>query len=117
MGLVRNKILGIEDREKERTPICVLVEEPGKEQDFFDKTLDLSEDGIFVVTENPKPKGQEITLRFALPGSTPFTVGGKVARVTKKGKLFGVKTHSGMGIRFTSIDSQCRKLIKQFVGT
>ena len=115
MGLLKNKILGIDARKKERAPICVLVEQPGQAQEYFDKSIDVSENGIFVETESPKAKGTEVTVRFALPGSPVITANGRVARVKKK-SLLAPSTTAGMGIEFLELDEQTRSVLRKFTG-
>lgn len=118
MGFLRNKILKINSRRKDRTSICVLVEEPGKNQEYFDKTVDLSENGIFIETEEPRRRGEQVTLSFALPGTQPITVTGRVAHVVKgRGRLTPARQPNGMGIEFTQVDSRSRKLIQDFVNS
>ena len=113
-GFFRNKFLRSNPRRKERAAICVLVEEPGKEQDFFDKTQNISENGIFVETKNPQKKGEDITIRFALPGSQVITAMARVSRVAKKRKFFSPNVTPGMGLEFTHIDPKSRELIRNF---
>ena len=119
MGLIRTKLLGIESRRKNRTPICVLVEEPGRNQEYFDKSIDLSEEGMFVQTETPHQKGEEVTLRFALPGCPVITATGKVARVKDTSKVFSFSSEAptGMGISFTKRDPESRKILAKFVNS
>lgn len=115
MGILKNKILGIDSRKKKRTTVCVLVEDTEKKQEYFDKTADISEEGVFVKTDQPKDRGKNITLRFALPGQMPMIVQGQVARVTKKWRLIPGRETSGMGIRFLQLAPEERKIIQEFI--
>ena len=105
MGLISNKIFGKEHRRQKREPLCVLVEDAGRIQEYFDKSFDISNHGIFIQTEHPRQKGTLLKLRFALPGRPPLTVKGRVAHVKKK----------GMGIEFTQMDPVVEKIIADFI--
>ena len=114
MKILKKKKNLTNNRKKNRFSVCVLVEEPGKKQEFFDKSLNISESGIFIETDNPKEKGQDLTLRFALPGTQVITVTGKVSRVKKKNRILPSKSPPGMGIEFTVLDPKTRKVLKEF---
>ena len=107
--------LAKEARRKRRTPICVLIEQDGKDLAYFDKSKDLSEDGMFVETETPAKVGETLQLRFALPGSVPFTLGAQVTRVVPKRKFLFKSKQPGMGLRFVEIGEAVRQTIEAFV--
>src|SRR5262245_36460847 len=115
MGFLMNKILGVDSRRKDRTPICVLVEQPGFKQDYLDKTLDISESGMFIETDTPMELGEEVIFKFALPGRPPITVRGRVKRVNKRNGFLSPQKPEGMGIEFTTLDSLSTSILREFV--
>ena len=62
-------------------------------------TLNVSNGGLFLETENPLPIDSEVTLRMRLPGETePMEIQGCVVWSNPKGKINDFP--SGMGIQF-----------------
>ena len=115
MRYLLNKILRVESRHKKRIPICILVDEPGCQKAYLDKSLDISETGMFLKTHDLKQKGANLNVQFALPGRPPITVGARVARVSVgKDGLFS-REPEGMGLEFIQIDGRSSQILRDFV--
>lgn len=85
--------------------------------DTFDDFLseyagDISEGGIFIETDEPRPVGTMIYLQFALRDGTQLIEGlGRVVRVSPPGS-----PQPGMGVEFENLDRQSQDLITDHVG-
>jgi uncharacterized protein (TIGR02266 family) len=80
---------------------------------------DISQGGIFIPTNDPKPVGIYITLPLVQPDSgEELEIMGKVERVvTEKEAQEQKQKHlvPGMGIKFINLDSAQRQALKQFL--
>lgn len=81
---------------------------------LFSRSSNLSELGIFLVTDAPAPVGTELDLSFRSPG------GGEAIRV--RGQVMWIDPGTsggepGMGIRFVSPDDETRARIKALIRT
>jgi Tfp pilus assembly protein PilZ len=66
-----------------------------KDQTFKECIKDISNGGVFIETQIPFSKGQEIRLNFQLPnGSKPLEVIGKIVRSNSQGVGVKFKRHS-----------------------
>lgn len=70
-------------------------------------TRDISTGGVFVETENPPPKGTEVTLRFKLAPESPILEARAAVAYSMPGE--------GMGLRFLDPPAELRRLIATFV--
>ena len=76
-------------------------------------TLNVSNGGLFLETEDPLPIDSEVTLRMRLPGETePMEIQGYVVWSNPKGKNNAFP--SGMGIQFIGMNSEQRMKIDVF---
>lgn len=76
-------------------------------------TLNVSNGGLFLKTENPLPINSVVTLRMKLPGETePMEIQGCVVWSNPKGKDNAFP--SGMGIQFIGMNSERRIKIDVF---
>ena len=76
-------------------------------------TLNVSNGGLFLETEDPLPIDSEVTLRMRLPGETePMEIQGCVVWSNPKGKNNAFP--SGMGIQFIGMNSEQRMKIDVF---
>ena len=100
-----------ERRKKPRIPLRVKVEYRSVGGFVSDWTDNISEGGLFVLTENPLPVGSQVRLVFSLPG-LPFLLDlrGKVRWVTAP---YGFR--SGMGIEFTNLGESVRHRIQEYI--
>jgi uncharacterized protein (TIGR02266 family) len=74
----------------------------------------ISETGIFLQTTDPQAPGSELVLEFEVEGGTQLIRGlGEV--VWARGPKAAQDRPPGMGVRFTSLDAQSRKLIQWLV--
>ena len=81
---------------------------------LFSRTENVSELGVFLVSEEPFAVGTRIELSFRLAeGGDPVEVIGEVMWVDSRG---AGKT-PGMGIRFTDLDAHARMRIKELIRT
>ena len=78
------------------------------------KTLDISARGIFVRTTQVLPLGQDILVRFALPGvAHPFKAAGRVIWSSSTDTPQGYP--AGMGVQFFDLSSEEQGTIEQYV--
>lgn len=100
-------------RSAPRVPVSMLVQYRFDTlQDFAaEHAVDLSENGIFIRTQEPRKPGSMVYLRMTLKDGSKLMEGfGRVARV-------GVDAsgHQGMGIQFISFDDESMALIQKIV--
>jgi uncharacterized protein (TIGR02266 family) len=78
------------------------------------KSLDISARGIFVRTTQVLPMGQDILVRFSLPGvAHPFKAAGRVIWSSPTDTPQGYP--AGMGIQFTDLAAEEQGTIEQYV--
>jgi len=134
-----------ERRKNPRYFIRILVDYSASDTFLYDYSSDMSEGGIFIQTKNPLEKGEQIDLRFTLPGlDRIFQLKGEVAWVNKQEKEEGKEIDSeealgdalddlldattqkgkeegkpgmaeGMGIRFMDLSSEDETVLKDFL--
>ena len=79
------------------------------------KTLNLSQDGMFIVTEKPPEIGTHITLHFALPDSDPVESTARVVWIRGPGDEHPYP--AGMAVKFVELPPEARVAIAAFVET
>jgi type IV pilus assembly protein PilZ len=100
-----------EKRKKARIPLRVKVEYRSLGGFVSDWTDNISEGGLFILTENPLPVGSQVRLVFSLPGlPLMLDLRGRVRWVTSP---YGLR--SGMGIEFTELGESVRGRIQDYV--
>jgi uncharacterized protein (TIGR02266 family) len=77
------------------------------------KTLDLSQDGMFIVTPQPPEVGTHLILHFALPDSEPLEATAQVVWVRTPGEEHPYPT--GMAVQFLKLPPEARPAIAAFV--
>jgi uncharacterized protein (TIGR02266 family) len=78
------------------------------------KSLDVSAKGIFLRTNQVFPVGEEILVRFNLPGvATPFKVVGRVMWSSATDTPQGLP--AGMGVQFVDLGGEDQKTIERYV--
>lgn len=107
-----------ERRRVSRVPIEVLVtywvDIQGRTEPYEVKSLDLSEDGIFLMIETPLALGTDVLLQFCLPGSPdPLRVGGEIVWVRNRGDSSGGP--AGKGIRFKDLEPDSRRRLRSHI--
>ena len=77
------------------------------------KTLNLSQDGMFIVTEKPPEVGTHLVLHFALPDSDPVEGTARVAWIRGPGDEHPYP--AGMAVKFLELPPGARPAIAAFV--
>jgi len=77
------------------------------------KTLNLSQDGMFIVTEKPPEVGTHLVLHFALPDSDPVEGTARVAWIRGPGDEHPYP--AGMAVTFLELPPEARPAIAAFV--
>jgi uncharacterized protein (TIGR02266 family) len=82
-----------------------------------DWTLNLSANGLFVLTPRPLLLGEEVSLRFELPDlAVPIEASGRVVWVPGPRLLGAGRRHpQGMAIAFQEIDEKLQSILDQYV--
>ncbi len=96
-----------------RVPLSMLVQYRFDTLEEFvaEHSVDISENGMFVRSENPRKPGSMIYLQIALKDGSKLIEGfGRVARVGKDGQ-----GRQGMGIQFINFDDESTALIAKIV--
>jgi uncharacterized protein (TIGR02266 family) len=105
------------DRRQPRLPISLEVAYRTAGAFLVSYSINLSKGGIFLETQTPLDVGEQLTLKFDVPGVGPLEVVGTVAWV-RAGSHDGLP--DGMGIQFDQLDQQygdvIDELVRDFVG-
>ncbi len=89
-------------RQHHRQDIRLLVEYTSVDEFLTDWTANISVGGMFLRTDEPRPRGSTFRLRFRIPDRpTPVEAHGEVAWVVPPGGR--QPPEAGMGIRFTNV--------------
>ncbi|MCP4676505.1 MAG: hypothetical protein GY854_13525 [Deltaproteobacteria bacterium] len=80
---------------------------------LFSRTENLSELGIFLVSNDPFDKGTKLDLRFLPPGGEPLEITGEVMWVDRGSR----GSPAGMGVRFIDPNKQIRERIRTLIRT
>ena len=87
-------------------------------EDLATETMNISEGGLFVRTNSPLPMGTKVALKISLVHMDIIYVQAEGEVVHTKGQndpQFENDQIPGMGIRFTNIDPQSERFIKEFI--
>ena len=105
---------GDDRRERIRYAVRVDVNYRHGDTYLFARTSNVSELGIFLVSDNPKPEGTILALEFRLPNSRrSMEVKGRVAWVDRgQGG-----NEPGMGIQFVDLVPEVQQQIKSLIRT
>ncbi len=98
---------GAERRATKRASLVTQIRTALGGQTLVGYSRDISTGGVFVETEDPPPKGTELTLRFRLTSDSPI----QEARATVVYRLEG----EGMGLRFLGLSPELHRAIEGFV--
>jgi uncharacterized protein (TIGR02266 family) len=105
----------VEKRAHPRTPIPALqVRGESKRRFFFGYVRNLSLEGLFIQTTNPRPPGTSVRLEFSLQReSPPVECAAEVVWV----QPFSVRSKAppGMGLRFTELDERAAVRVEAFL--
>jgi uncharacterized protein (TIGR02266 family) len=98
-----------------RAAVPVLVSFSSDAYTVRDFTLDLSEGGIFLLTEKTCPVGTRGTLKFRVSQfEEAFDLEAEVVRTVEPGQE-PEGQHAGLGMRFLSLEEQDRKRLHRLV--
>ena len=101
-----------ERRRSERTELVVRVDYSTVDELFSEFTSDINEGGLFIETDNPRPPGTEVSMRFNLPGRQEAVVTvGRVVRVTAA----DADGPAGMGIEFEALNDESSSAIDELI--
>ena len=100
------------DRRQPRLPISLEVAYRTAGAFLVSYSINLSKGGIFLETASPLGIGEQVTLRFDVPGVGPLEVVGTVAWV-RSGSHDGLP--DGMGIQFAELDQKYGEVIDEMV--
>ncbi len=108
--------MGDERREHERYPTELSVDVRSGEHFLFAYITNISEMGIFVRTDDIRPVGTELTLRFSGPSddAASIEVEGTVTWVNPV-RLGGDNPNPGMGVRFENLTPELREKLVELV--
>jgi uncharacterized protein (TIGR02266 family) len=100
------------DRRQPRLPISLEVAYRTAGAFLVSYSINLSKGGIFIETAQPLEPGEQLTLRFDVPGAGELEVAGMVAWVRQQ-SADGLP--DGMGIQFDELDSRWGDVIDEMV--
>lgn len=105
-----------DDRRKEpRLDVNIQVDYKARDMFISNYVTNISKGGVFIQTDSPLPIHSEIQVTFSIPetGRT-ITAKGKVAWTydIKKGSI---SITPGMGIRFTDLSMDNRKILEDYI--
>ncbi len=103
-----------ERRGQARYPVRIDVNYRHGDTYLFSRSSNVSELGIFLVSDNPLPKDTVLALEFRIPNMrNPIAVSGRVAWVER-----GTSgAQPGMGIQFVDLTPDARKQIRSLIRT
>lgn len=101
-----------EDRKFPRVPLQLLVQfKSANMEEFMARyAANISEGGMFICTETPRPIGAEIFFQFTVDHKSIIEGEGRVIHVTPPGS-----PNAGMGVEFTSVPNPSQNMIKNVV--
>jgi uncharacterized protein (TIGR02266 family) len=100
------------DRRQPRLPISLEVAYRTAGAFLVSYSVNLSKGGIFIETSTPLSPGENVSLRFEVPGEGPFEVDGVVAWVRTAD---GNGLPDGMGVQFSALDQRYGDVIDNMV--
>lgn len=87
-------LLGIPHRHSMRILVRVEVQADTPQESFFGTSTDMSKSGMFLETDKQLPLGEQVSIRFFLPGHLEISVRGEVVREDRQPAV------AGYGIQF-----------------
>jgi len=109
------KFLKIERRQYPRAPLRVRASCIEGERIYHKYTLNISEGGIFIETDEPFPPATELEMIIPLPLPEPsITVKGMVVRIVRKEEAEESQP-PGMGIRFLNLKPEDAGKIRKYI--
>ncbi|MEO1482144.1 MAG: PilZ domain-containing protein [Myxococcota bacterium] len=91
------------------------IDYPGRDVLLQSRITNVSKNGVFVVTQNPLPKGSQFEVSFQLPGTSKPIQAECVVRWSTDTGADARPGVSGMGLEFTRIGRKDRKSLEKMV--
>jgi uncharacterized protein (TIGR02266 family) len=102
-------------REHPRVPLSVEVSLESEHNFWAGITNNISEGGIFVVTDHPPPRGTHVTFDLVIgEGGERFHIEGEVCWVRDE-RMASEGSPAGCGIRWVKISDEALRVIHRFV--
>lgn len=106
---------GRERRRSRRVPVQIQIQYQTADGFFQDYIRNLSLGGIFIETEKPLPTNTKLKVEFRLPEmNDPITADGVVVHTLGR-RQNAQPAPSGMGIRFSELNSASRKRLESYL--
>ena len=103
-------------RASERFDLEVKVDLESDHNFYTGLTQNISAGGLFIATHHLRRIGDQITLKFSLPGSDKqIMIETEVRWIRENSALNRIDGASGMGVRFVNLSPQAAQAIQQFI--
>jgi CheY-like chemotaxis protein len=99
------QLLDIPHRHSLRILVRIEVRGTRKGESFFGTSTDVSASGMFLETDKPMKIGEDVSVRFFLPGHVEVALEGRIAREDRDGAQIGY------GVKFARMDPALVKYI------
>jgi type IV pilus assembly protein PilZ len=107
---------GAERREHQRFDTSIAVDYASGDTFLFAYLQNISEMGIFIRTDHPKPVGTRLRLRFQTNDGDPLDLDGEVTWINPL-RASGDNLNPGMGVRFIELTPYKRERVVGLVRT
>jgi uncharacterized protein (TIGR02266 family) len=109
---------GRERRRHKRYDVKLHADVSTEDAFLFAYVSNISEMGIFLASEDPKPVGTTLRLKFrAIEGTESFEVEGEVVWINPVREDADEGANPGMGVRFINLDDETREKILALIKT
>jgi uncharacterized protein (TIGR02266 family) len=103
-------------REHARQELEVAVDFQSEHNFYTGLTQNISEGGLFVATNELRPIGSRVRVRFSLPGTPrPVEVDTEVRWRKEVTALHRIEGAQGIGLRFLNLTPEAMAAIKEFI--
>jgi uncharacterized protein (TIGR02266 family) len=103
-------------RASERFDLEVKVDLESDHNFYTGLTQNISSGGLFIATHHLRKIGDQITLKFTLPGSEKVVaVETEVRWIRENSALMRTESGTGMGVRFINLSAEAKAVIDSFV--
>ncbi|MBI5892247.1 MAG: TIGR02266 family protein [Deltaproteobacteria bacterium] len=101
-------------RQHIRFPVCISVKYSGNSFDYCDYILNISSNGVFIMTDKPMQIGEHIKMQFNIPHNKVLVeLTGRVVWVNKQNN----KHPRGMGIEFIDYPEYSKKMLEEYLSS
>lgn len=101
-----------DNRQHIRFPVCIAVKYSGASFDYCEYILNISNGGVFIMTDKPLPVGEHIDMQFHIPNNKVlFELHGRIVWINKEGS----KHPRGMGIEILHCSEDCKKALNEYL--